>query len=105
MSAPDVIASLAHLLDESLAAWRCPVDISVRVDGAEVVQLHGDVSDVSINIRRAPASMPFRWIVEVGGRKRTAASVIGVLRIVRQAVAADYRPARLRFAPPPVLAP
>lgn len=104
MSAPDLIATLARLLDESLAAWQCPADLSVRLDGADVIRLDGEASRVSVNISRAPPSMPFRWVVEVGGRKRTAASVVGVLRIVRQAVAADYEPARLRLAPTPVLA-
>ncbi len=105
MSASAPITSLARLLEESLAAWQCPADLSVRADGTEVIRLHGDVPQVRVNIRRAPPSMPFRWVVEVGGRKRTAASVVGVLRIVRQAVAADYRPARLRLAPSPVPAP
>ncbi len=86
-------------------AWQCPADLSVRVDGTEVIRLNGDISHVAIGIRRAPPSMPVRWVVEVGGRTRTAASVVGVLRIVRQAVAADYQPARLRLAPLPVLAP
>jgi hypothetical protein len=105
MTGPDTIVSLALLLEESLAAWQCPADLSVRADGTEVIRLNGDVSQILVNVRRAPPSMPFRWVVELGGRERTAASVVGVLRIVRQAVAADYQPARLRLAPPPVLAP
>jgi len=50
---------------------------------------------------RAPSELPFRWTVAVNGRQRTAASVNGVLRIVRQALAPGYQPQSLRIAAPP----
>jgi len=101
MNTTGPIDSLAHLLAESLATWRCSSGISVSVSGPDAIKLRGDHSGISISIVRAPSGMPFRWIVETGNRKRTAASVTGVLRIVRQTLAPDYQPAKLRIAPLP----
>jgi hypothetical protein len=101
MSATEVTESLAHLLAESINVWRCTDGMSVFVCGPDAIQLLADDGSILIGISRAPAGMPFRWVVETGNRKRTAASVTGVLRIVRQALAPDYQPAKLRIAPLP----
>jgi hypothetical protein len=53
----------------------------------------------------APEGVPFRWVVKIGGRTRTALSVAGVLGIVRQVVDPNYRPLRVRIAPAPVVPP
>jgi hypothetical protein len=49
--------------------------------------------------------MPFRWVITHLERKRTAASVSGVLRNTRQILAPDYQPLRLRIAPQPITLP
>lgn len=94
--------ALVRLLAASLEAWN--IDGAVQhahepADGGAVALIRTDGADIAVG--RAPAGMPFRWTVRVGERVRTAASVVGVLRIVRQAVAADYTPMPLRVAAMP----
>jgi len=98
MSTTAVFERLAVLLKESLIAWQCRAHISVLQTEPHAIRVHVSDPEATINIERAPAEMPFRWIVETGGRKRAAASVVGVLRIVRQSVAPDYQPAKVRIA-------
>ena len=96
MSDPMIIA-LAGLLKESLTAWQLDGYVSTINDGINV-----SAEDKSLLIARAPAGMPFRWVVTVADRRRTAASVNGVLRIVPQTIAPGYEPLSLRIAPLPV---
>jgi hypothetical protein len=56
-----------------------------------------------LRISRAPADLPFRWMVGEGERTRGATSIAGLLRNVRAAVDPDYRPVRLRIAPLPLV--
>lgn len=107
-------AALATLLETSLVQW----DIAGRVHVESAAANHDRLpphdrpvirlttADRALTVSRAPPAMPFRWIVEIDGRKRTAASVVGVLAITRQTVATGYTPLRLTIAPlPPQAAP
>ncbi|MEO0477647.1 MAG: hypothetical protein AAF085_17010 [Planctomycetota bacterium] len=94
-----MIASLRHLLKVSLAEWHLDGDIMSDQSGRTKVQC----GDVEMMIERAPQAMPFRWFLSIDGRKRTAASVAGVLRIVRQTLAPGYEPLSLRIAPTPIV--
>ena len=89
----DLMPAVARLIAASFDAWRLQGD--VKRSDAEICVTAGEVA---LRISRAPPGMPFRWVVSISGRKRTAASVVGVLRIVRQTVAPGYEPLRLRIA-------
>ena len=93
-----MMTALAQLLQTSLAQWQLAGD--VECDGGAITLTH---SDSLLSIGKAPDGMPFRWVVDVGGRRRTAASVNGVLRIVRQTLAPGYQPLSLRIAPLPAM--
>jgi hypothetical protein len=92
---------LASLVAQSLAAWRVSGTVERMADGALAVTVAGK----DLRIARAPADLPFRWVVEEAGRTRGATSVAGVLRHVRAAVDPLWRPVRLRIGPLPVLPP
>ena len=93
-----MMTALERLLRASLAQWQ--LDGDVQGDGDTITLGHGDST---LSIGRAPDGMPFRWVVNVDGRRRTAASVNGVLRIVRQTLAPGYEPLSLRIAPLPAM--
>lgn len=101
MSTPTAFDGLLDLLRQSLIAWHCPAQTSVSGSEPHTIRVNVDDPKAMITIERAPAEMPFRWIIEAGGRKRTAASVVGVLRIVRQSVAPHYESAQVRIARQP----
>ncbi len=92
----DLIDALEVLLAASLAQWRCTevAEISRRPDDALALR----TEQHAVMIERAPAELPFRWVVGVDGRKRAAASVVGVLRIVRQTVSSGYTPGHVTIA-------
>ncbi len=58
-----------------------------------------------LRVTRAAHGVPFRWMVAEGERTRGVTSIAGLLRTVRAAVDPGYRPARLRIAPSPLVAP
>lgn len=98
MSDP-MVEALVRLLELSLAEWglvgsvrqASNGDIELRVDRYEIL------------VHRAPHGMPFGWVLIVEARKRTAASIGGVLRIVRQTLAPGYQPLSVRIAPAPIV--
>ncbi len=90
-----------RLLEESLRAWAIAGTVERDETGGIVVT----AKDERLLVTQAPASVPFRWVVKVGGRTRTAMSVTGVLGIVRQTVDPSYQPLRARIAPAPVMVP
>jgi hypothetical protein len=90
-----------ELLVQSLRAWRVSGDVSRDPGGSLLVSTAGR----RLRISRAPADLPFRWMVDDGERTRGAPSVSGLLRHVRVAVDPGYRPVRLRIAPLPLAAP
>jgi hypothetical protein len=96
-----VLHRLHLLLDESLRAWQIPGEV-VRDEAGGIVVT---AKDARVAVTPAPEGVPFRWVVKIGGRTRTAMSVAGVLGIVRQVVDPNYRPLRVRIAPAPVVPP
>ena len=98
MAATNLDDHVAQLLVQSLSAWHVRGDISRETDGALLVA----AGDKRLRITRAPADLPFRWMVAEGERMRGVTSVSGLLRNVRSAVDPGYRPVRLRIAPLPL---
>lgn len=90
-----------RLLQESLRAW----DIVGKVARDETGGIVVTAKDERLVVTQAPADVPFRWVLKVGGRTRTAMSVTGVLGIVRQTIDPSYQPLRARIAPVQVLPP
>lgn len=90
-----------RLLEESLRVW----EIAGKVQRDEAGGIVVTAKDERLLVTQAPEGVPFRWVVNVGGRTRTAMSVTGVLGIVRQAIDPTYQPLRARIAPAPVLPP
>ncbi|MFV0295476.1 MAG: hypothetical protein ACK5JT_05090 [Hyphomicrobiaceae bacterium] len=86
-------AALA-LLRSSLALWG--VDASATPLGGGAIRI--DAETTAMTIARAPASLPFRWLVRLPERERAASSLVGVLRIVRGALDPHWRPSRARIA-------
>jgi hypothetical protein len=89
-----------ELLVQSLAAWRVTGDVSRGADGTLLVT----AGEKRLRISRAPADLPFRWMVAEGDRTRGVTSIAGLLRNLRGAVDPGYRPVRLRIAPLPLVA-
>lgn len=89
--------SLADLIEISLRQWRRAGDV-VRDPGGTLT-LTSDQHKIAIE--RAADGLPFRWIVYLDGRQRVAASVVGVLRIIRQSLSAGYAPGHVTIAPLP----
>jgi hypothetical protein len=90
-----------RLLEESLRAWGIAGKVMRDETGSIVVT----AKDERLLVAQAPEGVPFRWVVTVGARTRTAMSVTGVLGIVRQVIDATYQPLRARIAPAPVVPP
>jgi hypothetical protein len=88
-----------ELLAQSLLAWRVAGSVARAIDGAFVI----DGSSKDIRIERAPAHVPFRWMVAIGGRKRGAISLVAVLRQVREALDPGYAASRVRIAVAPLV--
>lgn len=92
-----MIPALTRLLDASIAAWKLDAVMDVDKE-AGVIELRS--ANTVLRITPAPTGMPFRWVVMVDGRRRTAASVIGVLRMVRQTLSPGYEPRSMRVGSP-----
>jgi hypothetical protein len=90
----DVVA----LLQESLPAWGVAGVVSRSPDGGLEVR----VATAHLHIARAPAGLPFRWLVGHGDRKRAASGVPGLLRTVRACIDPSYRPIAVRIAALPL---
>ena len=91
--------ALQDLLQVSFEHWSLEAGIKqTNVDNHIYIEACGTGR---LKIYRAPNDMPFRWVVEIDERKRTAASVNGVLRIVRQTLAPGYQPYQLTMSPSP----
>jgi hypothetical protein len=90
-----------QLLRQSLAAWGVEGEVARDGGGKLVLAAAGR----ELRVMRAEPGVPFRWMVEYGGRTRGVTSIAGLLRTVRAALDPGYRPARVRFAPMPLVAP
>ena len=97
----DVPEYVRELLAQSLVAWRVSGEARHEADDTLLLV----VGDKQLRISRAPADLPFRWMVTEGERTRGVISIAGLLRSVRAAVEPSYRPVRLRIAPLPLLPP
>ncbi|MEM8976193.1 MAG: hypothetical protein AAGD43_29345 [Pseudomonadota bacterium] len=94
-----LLDELSVLLRTSITMWSLDdaVQLAALADEIEIQSGSGMV----LRIVRAPPEMPFGWVVTIDGRKRTAASVVGVLRILRQSLAPGYQPYQLTMTPLP----
>ena len=101
MSAADLNGTIEELLRQSLPAWHVTGNVTREADGALLVTAGGK----RLRISRAPADLPFRWMVAEGERSRGVLSIAGLLRALRAAADPGYRPVRLRIAPAPLLPP
>ena len=88
-----------ELLVQSLRAWHVSGDVAREADGALLVT----AGEKRLRISRAPADLPFRWMVAEGERTRGVLSIAGLLRTLRATVDPGYRPVRLRIAPLPLV--
>jgi hypothetical protein len=93
--------AVEELLVESLRAWCARAEVQRQADGVLLVTAGRE----RLRVSRAPAELPFRWMVDDGARTRGATSIAGLLRSLRAIVDPDYRPVRLRIAPLPLLPP
>jgi hypothetical protein len=90
---------LRELMKQSLLAWRLAGEVRGADGGAILVSC----DNREILIAPAPPDLPFRWTVTIDGRRRTAISVIAVLRQVRTAFDPGYAPMRVRVAAVPLV--
>ncbi len=90
---------LRELMTQSLLAWRLAGDVCGANDGSVLVFCDNH----EICIAPAPPDLPFRWTVTIDGRRRTAISVIAVLRQVRTALDPGYAAMRVRVATVPLV--
>jgi hypothetical protein len=90
---------LRELMTQALLAWRLTGEICDTGDGAVLVSCEKH----DIRIERAPPGVPFRWVVTIDGRRRTAISLIAVLRQVRTALDPGYATMRVRVATFPLV--
>ena len=88
-----------ELLVQSLAAWRVAGRVQRSPDGTIVIC--GALKDIRIN--PAPADLMFRWMVTIDGRRRSAISLVSVLRQVRKALDPGYAANRVRVALTPLV--
>jgi hypothetical protein len=92
--------ALGELLRLSLNAWGVAGQVCRGGDGALLVL----AGDAPIEVRRAPAALPFRWVVR-GVKPHGAMSVAGVLRVVRAILDPGHRPAGLLVGSLPPVSP
>jgi hypothetical protein len=97
----EVPEHVSELLAHSLAAWRVSGEVAREAAGGLLVT----AGEKSLRISRAPADLPFLWMLDEAGRTRGIASIAGLLRAIRGAVDPGYRPVRLRIAPLPLVPP
>jgi hypothetical protein len=90
---------LRELMTQSLLAWRLTGEVCNASDGAVLVSCENH----NIRIEAAPPGVPFRWVVMIGSRRRTAISLIAVLRQVRTALDPGYATMRVRVATFPLV--
>jgi hypothetical protein len=90
---------LRELMTQSLPAWRLAGEVCLTSGGAVLVSCDSH----EIRIEAAPPGVPFRWVVTIDGRRRTAISLIAVLRQVRAALDPGYATMRVRVATFPLV--
>lgn len=89
-------AQVQKLLRISLASWR----VAATVTTAEECWHIAADGHATVRVGRAPAGIPFRWLVTTpSGRQRPASSIAGLLRILRSTLDPDWRPGRAQVMP------
>ena len=96
---PAALEHLHELMTQSLVAWRLIGTVHDTSDGSILVSC----KEHNIRVEPAPPDLPFRWIVIVDNRRRTAISLVAVLRQVRAALDPGYATMRVRIAPFPLV--
>jgi hypothetical protein len=89
--------SVFELLQESLQAWGVAGTVKRASDGS----LELKSAAVRLSIERANVGLPFRWLIVSDARRRPASGIAGLLRGVRAAIDANYRPVPVRITPLP----
>jgi hypothetical protein len=88
-------AHVLRLIRASLALWRIGATVEAAAGGDWRVTTDGGDA---LRIGRAPAGIPFRWLlVTPEGRERPASSVAGLLRVLRSTLDPGWRPSRARI--------
>ncbi len=82
------------LVEQSLIAWRLLAKVTRTGDGALLIAGLGR----SVRVERAPPDLPFRWFVTADGRRRSAVSVVAVLKQIRGTLDPGYASNRIRVA-------
>lgn len=94
---PSTDEKLLTLIRTSLALWRIGATVASADDGVVLITLD-DGSRLVVG--RAPATIPFRWLVTTSaGRERPASSVTGLLRVLRATLDPAWRSGRARIVP------
>ena len=92
----DLLDALELLIVESLAQWGC--EGKSYISRGNKTALTVTSGRHAITVERASEDIPFRWIVHIDQRKRAAASVVGVLRMIRQTLSIGYAPSHVTIA-------
>jgi hypothetical protein len=89
------------LLVACLEAWRVTGEVRREESGAIVLTCNGKVA----RIEPPPTGLPFRYMLVTPERTRGLTSIAALLRAVRTLIEPDYRAAKVRIAPHPVVPP
>ncbi|MEZ5817768.1 MAG: hypothetical protein R3D44_11865 [Hyphomicrobiaceae bacterium] len=90
-------ARMLGLIRASLAVWEIDAAVATEEDGRWRLSL---VNGDRVVVGRAPAGIPFRWMVtSAAGRERPASSVTGLLRVLRSTIDPKWKPGRVRIVP------
>jgi hypothetical protein len=87
--------ALAALIDASLVLWGRPGDVRRCASGVIFIK----APELEAEITRAAPGVPFRWTIDIHGRRKHASSIPGLLRLLRMALDESFRPGRVRIAP------
>jgi len=87
---------LLRLLRQCLQDWSIAGQVERSADVG--YRLFGE--NFAIEVERCAAALPFRWSVQTSDRTRTASSINGLLRHVRQSLNVPAVPVSMNFAQP-----
>jgi hypothetical protein len=96
---PSAADHLLELMTQCLVAWRLTGSVRDTSDGAILVSC----DEHEIRIEPAPPDLPFRWMVIADDRRRSAVSLVAVLRQVRTTLDPGYPTMRARVAAFPLV--
>jgi len=90
------VDALPRLLQQCLKDWSIAGQVERSADAG--YRLFGD--DFEITVARCADTLPFRWSVQTSERTRTASSINGLLRHVRQSLNVQAVSVSMNFAQP-----